>query len=85
VVAANPLPDFHGLALELVRLERREAGLARRLEKVQDRACTFPTPFVARQVTAMEDEHRAMVERIVELQALLVPARRDAASVLVGA
>jgi hypothetical protein len=83
-VAANPLPDFHGLALELVRLERREADLARRLEKVQDRAGAFPTPFVARQAAAMQWEHRAMVERIFELQALLVPARAAAASVLVG-
>jgi hypothetical protein len=75
-VAADKLPDFDELAIELVRLKRREPELVRRLERAEDRAVAFPSEFGTREVERLRKERQAMLERIDELNALLLPIRR---------
>jgi hypothetical protein len=75
-MAADELPDFDELAIELVRLKRREPELIRRLERAEDRAVAFPSDFGMREVRRLRIERQAMLDRIDELNALLLPIRR---------
>jgi hypothetical protein len=75
-MAADALPDFDELALELVRLERRESELARRLDRAEERAGQFPSSFAMREVRRLRLERQAMLERMEELDTLLLPLRR---------
>jgi hypothetical protein len=75
-MAADELPDFNELAIELVRLKRREPELIKRLERAEHRAVAFPSAFGEREVRRLRQERQAMIERIDELNALLLPIRR---------
>jgi predicted nucleic acid-binding Zn-ribbon protein len=75
-MAADKLPDFDELAIELVRLKRREPELLKRLERAEDRLVAFPSAFGEREVARLRQERQTMVDRIDELNALLLPIRR---------
>jgi hypothetical protein len=75
-VAADKLPDLDELSVELVRLKQREPELIRRLELAEHRAVSFPSPFGTREVERLRRERQAMIDRILELNALLLPIRR---------
>jgi hypothetical protein len=75
-MAAEELPDLDELTIELVRLERQEPELTRLLERVVERAALFPSAFGAREVGRVTLERQAMLDRIDELNALLLPLRR---------
>lgn len=75
-MAADKLPDFDELAIELVRLKRREPELVKRLERAEDRLVAFPSPFGEREVERLRQERQTMLDRIDELNALLLPIRR---------
>lgn len=75
-MAADKLPDFDELAIELVRLKRREPELIKRLERAEDRLVAFPSVFGEREVERLRQERQTMVDRIDELNALLLPIRR---------
>ncbi len=75
-MAADKLPDLDELSIELVRLERREAELERQLERVEERVGQFPSSFGMREVRRLKLEREAMLARMDELGALLLPLRR---------
>jgi hypothetical protein len=75
-MAADKLPDFDELSVELVRLKQREPELVRRLEMAEHRAVAFPSPFGERELERLRLERQSMIERILELNALLLPIRR---------
>jgi hypothetical protein len=75
-MAAEELPDLDELMIELVRLERREAELTKLLERVSERAAFFPNAFGAREVGRVTLERQALLDRIDEVKALLLPLRR---------
>jgi hypothetical protein len=75
-MAVDELPDLDELSLELVRLERRALELARQLERVEQRAAAFPSSFGMREVRRLKLEQQEILERIDELDALLLPLRR---------
>lgn len=75
-MAADELPDFDELSIELVRLERRRPELLRQLERAEERAGAFPSSFGMREVRRLRLELEAMLVRIDELDAQLLPLRR---------
>ncbi len=75
-MAAHKLPDFDELAIERVRLERREPEIKRELERAEHRAGAFPSSFAMREVRKLRLERQTMLDRIDELNALLLPLRR---------
>ena len=75
-MAADELPDFDELALELVRLERRESEVARQLERAEERAGQFPSSFGMREVRRLRLERQASLDRMDQLHTLLLPVRR---------
>jgi hypothetical protein len=75
-MAADKLPDFDELSVELVRLKQREPELIRRLELAEQRAVSFPSPFGERELQRLRLERQSMIDRILELNALLLPIRR---------
>ena len=64
------------LALELVRLGRRELEISGLRRKLHDRLNSFPNEFTQRRERELSDERRAIHHRIDELKALLAPLRR---------
>jgi hypothetical protein len=75
-MAADELPDLDELAIELVRLERRKPELTRQLERAEERAGAFPSSFGMREVRRLKLEVQAMLDRIDEVDSLLLPLRR---------
>ncbi len=75
-MAADELPDFDELSVELVRLTQREPELIRRLELAERRQVSFPSPFGERELQRLKLERQTMIDRILELNALLLPIRR---------
>ena len=75
-MAADELPDFDELSVELVKLTLREPELMRRLELAERRQVSFPSPFGERELQRLKLERQTMTERILELNALLLPIRR---------
>jgi hypothetical protein len=75
-MAADKLPDFDELSVELVRLKQREPELIRRLELAERRQVSFPSPFGTRELVRLRLERQTMLDRILELNALLLPIRR---------
>ena len=75
-MAADKLPDFDELSVELVRLRAREPEVIRRLELAERRQVSFPSPFGQRELQRLRLERQAMIDRTVELDALLLPIRR---------
>jgi len=75
-MAADKLPDFDELSVELVRLRAREPEVIRRLELAERRQVSFPSPFGQRELQRLRLERQAMIDRIIELDALLLPIRR---------
>ena len=75
-MAADELPDFDELSIELVRLERRRPELLKQLERAEERAGAFPSSFGMREVRRLRLELEAMLVRIDELDAQLLPLRR---------
>lgn len=75
-MAADELPDLDELSIELVRLERRQSELASQLERAEERAAAFPSSFGMREVRRLRLEQEALLDRIDELDALLLPLRR---------
>ena len=75
-MATAKLPDLDALALELVRLERRELEVSALRRKLHDRLNSFPNEFTLRRERELSDERRVIHRRIDELKALLAPLRR---------
>lgn len=75
-MAADELPDFDELSRELVQLVQREPEVIRRLELAERRQVSFPSPFGERELQRLRLERQAMIDRILELNALLLPIRR---------
>jgi hypothetical protein len=75
-MAVERLPDLDELAVDLVRLQRREKEARRHLELARERAVAFPSDFRAREVRKLADAHEEMLTRIDELEAALLPTRR---------
>jgi hypothetical protein len=74
-MASDKLPDYNELAAELIRLRGREPELVKRLERAEDRAVSFPSPFGDRDLVRLRKERQAMLDRIDELNAILLPIR----------
>ena len=74
---SDQLPVFDDLAVDLVRLRRREKEARRHLVFARERAAAFPSDFRAREVRKLTDEHEQMLTRIDELEAILQPLRRQ--------
>lgn len=75
-MSTSDLPDFDELALELVRLRRQQAELARRLEKAEERAAQFPSEFSRRTFEELRAENLGLNGRIASLEEQLRPVFR---------
>ncbi len=78
-MAAEEHPDFAELAVERVRLERREPELAEQLQRAEHRAGMFPSEFGAHEVRKLTRELRTVRDRLAELSGvlLLVPLQHE--------
>lgn len=78
-MAAEEQPDFAALAVERVRLERREPELAEQLQRALHRAGAFPSEFGLREVAKLKREQQLLVDRLAELSGLmlLVPLQHE--------
>ena len=74
-VAADELPDFDALALELVQLQHRERDLLRQYDKALERIAAFPNEVEQARAAAIGNALAAIGERIESLEAQLVPIR----------
>jgi hypothetical protein len=71
-MAAEKTPiDPQRAAVDLLRLERIEAGLLRDIESLRDRHMTFPSVLTERQLERVTAEHQTVVELIEELRSCL--------------
>ena len=71
-MAAEEQPDFAALAVERVRLERREPELAELLQRALHRVGAFPSEFGAREVAKLQREQQLVHDRLAELSGLLL-------------
>ncbi len=71
-MAAEEQPDFAALAVERVRLERREPELAEQLQRAVHRAGAFPSEFGTREVAKLQREQQLLQDRLAELSGLLL-------------
>lgn len=71
-VAAADFLDFHQLAIERLRLERRERDLARQLERLIERVGAFPSAFGAHELRKVRRERQEVIDRLAELEGLLL-------------
>ena len=78
-MAAEEHPDFAELAVERVRLERREPELAEQLQRAKHRASAFPSEFGSHEVRKVRRELRVVRDRLAELSGvlLLVPLQHE--------
>jgi hypothetical protein len=76
MAAAPNLPDLDELALEYVKLERRAGELQRRHERVIERLAAFPSVFTATEERTIAAELDAMIARMRQIEAQLLPLRR---------
>ena len=70
------LPDLDELALELVQLRHRRADVQRRLDRVAYRLAAFPNELALAQQNALEAELAEMEQRVLRIEAQLLPIRR---------
>jgi hypothetical protein len=76
MAAAPELPDLDELALEYVQLEHRAADLTRRHERVIERLAAFPSVFTATEERTIAAELDALIARMRQIDAQLLPLRR---------
>ena len=72
MMGADDVLDFDELALEHIRLKRREPELERQLERARHRAGAFPSEFGFREVRKLKREQSAVRDRLAELSGLLI-------------
>ena len=79
-MAVPELPDFDELAFQLVQLRHREASLARRLVREQERHVAFASEYSERKLNAVRAEIEPLRAEIAALEEQLRPVlrRRDA-------
>jgi hypothetical protein len=74
MAAAENLPGYEALSLELVQLERRERELSEFRHKLHDRIDRgFPNEVTLRRERQISDERRAVHRRLDELRRDLRP------------
>ena len=73
-MAVDSLLDLNALALELLRLERRELEVSALRRKLHERLSSFPNESTQRREREVSDERRAIHRRIDELRAQLPPS-----------
>jgi hypothetical protein len=74
-VAADKLPDFDELALELVQLRHRERDLLRGYDKALERIAAFPNEVERARAAGLARELDEVGSRIEKLEAELLPVR----------
>ena len=73
-MAAEKKPiDPLSAAVDLLRLERIEHDLARRVEAIRDRSIAFPSDLAQAQLDKLVAEHESVVELVEELRLFLEP------------
>lgn len=72
-MAAPSGHDVAALNLELLRLERREQDLNRRLEAALERNERFPNAVTAREIERARTELEPLLARLLELRVTLFP------------
>jgi hypothetical protein len=70
------LPDLDELAVELVQLRHLRADGQRRLDGIACRMAAFPNELGLAQQAALESELAAMEQRMLQIEAQLLPLRR---------
>jgi hypothetical protein len=74
-MAAENVPDLDLAAMELLRLERQEQDLSRALDVITSRNERFPNVVLDQRLERMHATHDALMRRILELRAALLPVR----------
>ena len=74
-MAAENVPDLDQSALELLRLERQEEELSRALDVITSRNERFPNVVTEQRLESMQAMHDALLRRILDLRAGLLPVR----------
>jgi hypothetical protein len=74
-MAAENVPDLDQAAVELLRLERQEQDLSRALDVMANRNERFPNVVTEQRLGHMEAMHDALLRRILDLRAALLPVR----------
>src|SRR5260221_4714641 len=72
MMRADDVLDFDQLALEHIRLKRREPELERLLERARHRAGAFPSEFGLHEVRKLRREQSTVRDRLAELSGLLI-------------
>jgi len=72
-MAADDLPDFDAMLVELEELERREREVSDYRRKLQARLDSFPNELTAREEQRASTERKELHQRIDELRAHLKP------------
>ncbi len=75
-MAAPALPDLDDLLLQLVRLERLEGDIERRLARAHDRNAAFPNEVSGRHVATLSAQLLEMRNAMDAIRAQLVPIMR---------
>jgi hypothetical protein len=75
-MAADELPDFDALALELVQLQHREQDLLRQYDKALERIAAFPNEVEHARAAGIGAALDEIGGRIESLEAQLLPVRR---------
>ena len=60
-------------AVDLLRLQRIEHDLARRVEALRDRNIAFPSPLTQVQLDRLVAEHESVADLVAELKLFLEP------------
>jgi hypothetical protein len=72
-MAAPSGHDVAALTLELLRLERREQDLNRRLQAALERNERFPNPVTEREIERVRTALEPVLARLLELRVALFP------------
>jgi hypothetical protein len=76
-MAADSLPDFHELALELIQLRHRQQDMLRQHDKALERIAAFPNEFGRAQASAIAAAIEEIADRIEAVEAQLIPLCHD--------
>ena len=72
MMGADDVLDFDQLALEHIRLKRRESELEKQLERARHRAGAFPSEFGLHELRKLTRERSDVRDRLAELSGLLI-------------
>ncbi len=72
MMGADDVLDFDQLAIEHIRLKRRELELEAQVERAQHRADAFPSEFGLHELRKLKREQSSVRDRLAELSGLLI-------------